>query len=96
MGKIPLALVNSDSFVCVSGIQGKDKIKNHMLQQGLIENALVHVIKNNNGEPLIIEVNGTRLALGRSAAFLIMVEEIKDPFIFKQKLGKTNLICETV
>jgi Fe2+ transport system protein FeoA len=90
-GKMPLGLIREGAAAVIKGINGGSRIKDQMHQQGLVEDAVVKIIKNDPGEPVIISLYGSRLALGRSAALIIVAEECDTEKNFGMELVKANM-----
>jgi len=90
-GQIPLGLIREGTYAVIKGINGSSRVKNQMYQQGLIENAVVQIIKNDPSEPVILSIYGSRLALGRSAALIIAAEECENEKKFNTELVNPNM-----
>ena len=67
-----LSMVNEGEGCIVSEVRGKDSVKKHLFNLGLIKGEPIQVIQNNeNG--LVLSVKGVRIALNRGIASLVMV-----------------------
>ena len=61
-----------DSIVTIKGIIAGFKAKKFLADLGVLEGVKLRIIKNDQG-PLIVEVKGTRVAIGRGIARKIEV-----------------------
>lgn len=68
-----LTSVKKDTVCTVVGIDRCCKARKRLCELGLHKNAKLKVIKNDFG-PLILNLSGNKLALGRTLASHIMVE----------------------
>ncbi|SCG82597.1 hypothetical protein DW1_0990 [Proteiniborus sp. DW1] len=73
MDKISLASLKSNEYGRVKEIFGGCKAKKRLYELGLYKNACVKVEKNDFG-PLILNLSGNKLALGRGLASHVIVE----------------------
>lgn len=73
MATLPLALINRGEKAKVEEINGGDNFSKKMMEMGFCKGMEIQIISNENG-PLIIGLDGTRIALGRGMAQKIMVQ----------------------
>ena len=73
---IPLNFIASNEDVCLKEIKGGRHFKQRMADLGLISGTQVHVVNAGSIGPIIIEVKGSRLAIGHGMARRIFVEPI--------------------
>lgn len=73
---ISLADVKKGNIVKLKEIIGGHKIKKRLLDMGLLPGTELKIVSSNNMGPMIIEVNNSRLALGRGLSKKVLVEEI--------------------
>mgnify|MGYP001267756193 CR=1 FL=1 len=78
MGKesLTLALLPSGCKARVREIVGGYGLRGRLLELGFVKGTNLRVLKNDRG-PLIISIDGVRLALGRGVANKILVEPIE-------------------
>ncbi len=72
-----LSQVKSGMVVRVKELLGGQRAVTRLREIGLVEGSLVKVIDNPIIGPIIIEVNGTRIALGRGMARKVIVEPVE-------------------
>lgn len=72
-GTIPLALVRPGERVRLVDILAGHKLRHRLTEMGLIPNAEVEIIQDEGG-PLLLAINDTRLAVGRGVAHKITVQ----------------------
>jgi len=58
----------------VYSIQGGFGIRNRMFELGLIKGQKIRVIRNSGWGPVMVEVKGTRIGIGRGASDKILIE----------------------
>ncbi len=73
MGTLSLVSLKKDECGRVKEISGCCKAKKRLYELGLHKNACVKVVKNDFG-PLILNLSGNKLALGRGLACHVMIE----------------------
>jgi Fe2+ transport system protein FeoA len=73
---IPLNFVSPNEDVFLKEVRGGGQFKRRITDLGLISGTLVHVVYAATVGPIIIEVKGTRLAIGQGMARRIFVEPI--------------------
>ena len=69
---MPLSLADKGVAYTIVKILGQDKVRNHLQNLGLVENAQVYVLDGIDGN-LIVEVKNTRIAIDKHLANRIMV-----------------------
>ncbi len=72
-----LSQAKSGAVVRVKGLLGGQRAITRLREIGLVEGTLVKVIDNPIIGPIIIEVNGTKIALGRGMARKVIVEPVE-------------------
>jgi ferrous iron transport protein A len=70
---MPLAMVDLGESRVISAFRGKDDMKRHLQDLGLIKGETVKVVGDNQSG-LILLVKGVKIALNRGLASMIMVE----------------------
>lgn len=70
---IPLTSLRPRDYARVKGISGCYKAKKRLYELGLYRDSVVKVVKNDFG-PVILNLSGNKLALGRKLASKVMVE----------------------
>lgn len=73
MPAMPLIFVNKGEKARVEQINGGDTFSKKMMEMGFHKGMEIEIISNDNG-PLIIGLDGSRIALGRAMAQRIMVQ----------------------
>lgn len=68
---IPLTMADSGSMCTVSSIRGKDDTRRFLTNLGFVEGAKVAMISEMSGN-VIVNVNGTRVAISKSMASRIL------------------------
>jgi len=71
---IPLAMVTPGKLVTVTGFRGGFGLQRRLADMGLTPGVQVKVINTERHGPVLIELRGSRLALGRGVAHHILVE----------------------
>lgn len=64
---MPLSMVRAGEHVTVKSISGKDDTRRFLCNLGLVENAIVSVVSEMNGN-VIVNIKGTRLAISKAMA----------------------------
>ncbi|MFT8887648.1 MAG: FeoA family protein [Ethanoligenens sp.] len=64
---IPLSMVRVGQNVTVQSISGKDDTRRFLCNLGFVEDAVVSVVSEMNGN-VIVSIKGTRLAISRTMA----------------------------
>jgi len=71
-----LAMGNADEKLKILQVGHGEKFKKRLSDMGIYKDAQVKIIKNDIPGPLIIDIKGSRLILGRGQAQKIMVEGV--------------------
>jgi len=74
---VDLSQARSGMVVRVKELLGGQRAITRLREIGLVEGSLVKVIDNPIIGPIIIEVNGTKIALGRGMARKVIVEPVE-------------------
>ncbi len=69
---MPLSMAKSGEIVIIKKITGKDEIRQHLAELGLVVEEAVKVVSEVGGN-LIIQVKDSRIALDKTMANRIMV-----------------------
>lgn len=72
---IPITYAKQDATVIFVRIEAKQNLKKRFAELGFSEGEKIRIIKNSHFGPLILEVRGSRLAIGRGQAHHILVDE---------------------
>lgn len=76
MGRVvPLPFLREGTTVMVREIIGGRRVLTRLFEMGLIPNTMVRIVRVMPHGPLLIEVRGSKVALGRGIAMKVMVEE---------------------
>lgn len=73
-GTIPLAFLTDGTKGVVRGVAGGHGIRRRLYELGFVEGAEVVVVKSGGAGPIVVSVQGSRLALGRGVAMKVLVE----------------------
>jgi len=74
-GAFPLFMAREGSFVRVVGILGGKTIVRRLYELGIMPGTVMRVVKTMRPGPVIVELAGTRLALGYGMAMKLYVED---------------------
>jgi ferrous iron transport protein A len=75
--KTSLAVLPPDSRALIARLPEAHHLAKRLIALGVIPGAEVHVLQNRGRGPLLIEVHGARLALGRGQAAHVAVEPLE-------------------
>ncbi len=73
---MPLSMANKDKFLKITNIVGGRNVKQRLSALGLYPGSVIKMVTNDFGGPLIVEVNNSKIAIGRGMAQKILVNEI--------------------
>lgn len=73
---VPLGFLPEGEAAIIINIYGGRNMVTRLMAMGLTVGTKIRVVKSTGPGPVLIEVRGTRLALGRGVAMKIMVEEM--------------------
>ncbi len=73
---IPLAFLGEGMAGIVRSVSGGMGAKRRLYELGLMEGACIRVLKNDIG-PILVDVKGSRFALGRGISMKILVEVVE-------------------
>jgi len=73
---MPLYMIDSGNEVTLKGITRGDRLKKKLQDMGLTIGVKFSVVSNHRNGPMIVDVRGTRLALGRGIVSKILVEKV--------------------
>ncbi|MCD7866382.1 MAG: ferrous iron transport protein A [Clostridiales bacterium] len=69
---MPLSMAKAGEIVVIKKITGKDEVRQHLAELGLVVEASVKIVNEVRGN-LIIQVKDSRVALDRTMANRIMI-----------------------
>lgn len=72
-----LSFAVEGSNVHIRRIEGGKGFANRLMELGFISKECIKVIKNSGAGPVVVEVKGARIALGRNEAKKVLVDECK-------------------
>jgi len=72
---MPLSMAGSGSEVVVTGVAGGWRLRGRLADMGLVPGVRVRVLHGGPGGPMMIELRGSRLGLGRGVTHKILVKE---------------------
>ena len=73
---MPLSMANKDKLLKITNIVGGRNVKQRLSALGLYPGSVIKMVTNDFGGPLIVEVNNSKIAIGRGMAQKILVNEI--------------------
>ncbi len=73
---MPLSMASRDKLLEIVSIVGGRNIKQRLSALGLYPGSVIKMVTNDFGGPLIVEVNNSKIAIGRGMAQKILVNEI--------------------
>jgi len=73
---IPLGYLSECHSGIIVDIRGGRGLVRRLIDMGLTSGTLVHIIKSAGPGPVLIEVRGSRIAVGRGIAMKIFVKEV--------------------
>jgi len=68
-----LSTVAPGQRVCLAGIDAGESLKSRLAAMGMVGNAEIVVVSNSSPGPVVVNIRGTRIALGRKMAEKVMV-----------------------
>jgi DtxR family Mn-dependent transcriptional regulator len=71
--QMPLSAVPIGRTVRLAGIDAADSIKSRLAAMGMVGNAKIIVVSNSSPGPFVVNVKGTKIAIGRDMAHKVMV-----------------------
>jgi DtxR family Mn-dependent transcriptional regulator len=71
--QMPLSAVPIGRTVRLAGIDADDALKSRLAAMGMVGNAEIIVVSNNSPGPFVVNVKGTRIAIGRDMAHKVTV-----------------------
>ncbi len=71
---LPLAMAPEGVTVKVIGVRAGRGAMRRLTELGLIPGATIKIIKSSNSGPVLLEVKGSRIALGRGISMKLFVE----------------------
>ena len=71
---IPLAMVSEGEIVKIISVRGGRGVMQRLADLGLIPGTSIKIIKSIGNGPLLLEVKGSRIALGRGISMKLFVE----------------------
>jgi Fe2+ transport system protein FeoA len=72
---MPLQLVRPGEYVEILRIRGGERLRRRLAEMGLIAGTPVRVISNGRPGPAVLEIKGSRLAIGHGVAHKIHVKQ---------------------
>ena len=71
---IPLAMASEGEIVKIISVRGGRSVMQRLADLGLIPGTSIKIIKSMGNGPLLLEVKGSRIALGRGISMKLFVE----------------------
>jgi ferrous iron transport protein A len=73
---MPLAMVQSGELVTVTEVRAGRGLQRRLADMGLTPGVQIRVINNEMSGPVLIDLRGVRVALGRGIVLKIVVKEV--------------------
>jgi len=73
---IPLALLRPGTLGRVIAVQGGRGFNRRLASMGILPGAEIRMVRGGFGGPVIVEVRGSRVLVGRGMAHRVMVEPV--------------------
>lgn len=74
---VPLSMISSGQTVLLNNIDSNQILKSRLAAMGMVTNTEIIVIRTDRPGPFIVNVKGSRIALGRGMTHKIMVQRIE-------------------
>lgn len=71
-----LSLANEDKKLKVVQVREQSKLSKKLCDLGIYNDSELRIVKNDISGPVIVEVKGSKIILGRGQAQKIMVEDV--------------------
>lgn len=72
---VPLSSIKSGRKVTLANIEANDSLRSRLAAMGMVPNTQIVVVSNASPGPFVVNVKGSKIALGRGMAEHVMVEE---------------------
>jgi ferrous iron transport protein A len=76
--EMPLTLAGTNQTVTISGFRGGFGLQRRLSDMGFTPGGKIKIISREPNGPMLVELRGSRLALGRGVAHHILVEVTPD------------------
>ena len=76
VGAMPLCMAGTGEAVRVVGIWARGGLARKLADMGMVPGAEIRLVNRQGVGPVLVDLKGSRLALGRGMAMKIMVEEV--------------------
>jgi Fe2+ transport system protein FeoA len=73
--KTYLSAIKAGSFVKIVSIEAGQNLANRLATMGLLPGVKIKVVNNSHPGPFVVEIKGSKVALGRGMAGKIVVSE---------------------
>lgn len=77
MRDLPLAMLPPGVAARVKEVYGGERALFRLTELGLVKGAVVSLLQNIPGGPLIVSLKGSRIAIGRGLAMKVTMEELE-------------------
>ena len=82
---LPLTFVKTGDLAKVIKVNGRDNVKKHLADLGVVDGTIVNVISSHDGD-IILNVKDSRLAVTKEMADKIMIELVDRKDLLKAKV----------
>ena len=72
---VPLSMLQAGEKVTLATIDAGDDLRSRLAAMGMVPNTEILIVSNSRPGPFVVNVKGTRIALGRGMAHKVMVEK---------------------
>ena len=66
--------------VSLAGIDAGEELRSRLAAMGMVPNSIMTVVSNGCKGPIVLNVKGSKIVLGRGMADKVMVENVKGEF----------------
>ena len=72
---VPLSMLQAGEKVTLATIDAGDDLRSRLAAMGMVPNTEILIVSNSRPGPFVVNVKGTRIAIGRGMAHKVMVEQ---------------------
>ena len=72
---MPLSMVQAGQRVILVTIDAGDNLRSRLAAMGMVPNTEILIVSNSRPGPFVVNVKGTRIAIGRGMAHKVIVEQ---------------------
>ena len=72
---VPLSMLQAGEKVTLATIDAGDDLRSRLAAMGMVPNTEILIVSNSRPGPFVVNVKGTRIAIGRGMAHKVIVEQ---------------------